>query len=186
MSMEGFIRIPKYTAYHLLHPRPAVIVVSLDSNGKPNGMTAAWTTPVSMNPPLITVSIAPRRYTYKLIKETGDFTVNVLDANLVAEAHLFGTCSGRRVDKFAESKLTAEKSLKVKSPHIKEALAVLECNLYREIELGDHILVVGEVLEAYVKPGIMKRGIYDPKIAKVLMHLGGVGYITVADEIINP
>jgi len=186
MSVEGFTRIPRSTAYHLLHPRPAVIVVSLDSNGKPNGMTAAWTTPVSMKPPLISVSIAPRRYTYKLIKETGDFTVNVLDANLVAEAHLFGTRSGRRVDKFAESKLTAEKSLKVRSPHIKEALAVLECNLYQEIELGDHILIVGEVLEAYVKPGMMKRGIYDPKVAKVLMHLGGVGYVTVADEIINP
>jgi len=127
MSVEGFTRIPTSSAYHLLHPRPVVIVVSLDSNGKPNGMTAAWITPVSMKPPLITVSIAPRRYTYKLIKETGDFTVNVLDVNLV-----------------------------------------------------------GEVLEAYVKPGMMKRGIYDPKVAKVLMHLGGVGYVTVADEIINP
>ena len=186
MSVEGFIRIHTSTAYHLLHPRPAVIVVSLDSNGKPNGMTAAWTTPVSMKPPLISVSIAPRRYTYKLIKETGDFTVNVLDVNLVAEAHFFGTRSGRRVDKFAESKLTTERSSRVKSPHIKEALAVLECNLHREIKLGDHVLIVGEVLEAYVKPGAMKRGIYNPRVAKVLMHLGGVGYITISDEIITP
>ena len=186
MSVEGFIRIHTSTAYHLLHPRPAVIVVSLDSNGKPNGMTAAWTTPVSMKPPLITVSIAPRRYTYKLIKETGDFTVNVLGVNLVAEADLFGTRSGREIDKFVESGLTAERSLRVKSPHIKEALAVLECSLYREIELGDHILVVGEVLEAYAKPGITRRGIYDPKVAKVLMYLGSMSYITVTDEVINP
>ena len=186
MSGGDFVKVPVLTSYHLLHPKPAVIVVSLDSNGKPSGMTAAWTSPVSMKPPLISVSISPRRYTYKLIKETGDFTVNVLDVNLVAEAHFFGTRSGRRVDKFAESKLTAERSSRVKSPHIKEALAVLECNLYREIKLGDHILIVGEVLEAYVKPGAMKRGIYDPRVAKVLMHLGGVGYITISDEIITP
>ena len=186
MNGRGFVKVSTSTAYHLLHPQPAVIVVSLDSKGKPSGMTAAWTSPISMDPPLISVSIAPRRYTYRLIKETGDFTINVLDVSLVAEAHFFGTRSGRRVDKFAESGLTAERSLKVKSPHIKEALAVLECNLHREIELGDHILIVGEVLEAYVKPGMMKRGIYDPKVAKVLMHLGGVGYVTVADEIINP
>ena len=52
--------------------------------------------------------------------------------------------------------------------------------------MGDHILIVGEVLEAYVKSGVMKRGIYDPRVAKVLMHLGGVGYITISDEIITP
>jgi len=186
MCAEGFMRVPASTAYHLLHPQPVVIVVSLDPNGRPSGMTAAWTSPVSMKPPLISVSIAPRRYTYGLIKETGDFTVNVLDVNLVAEAHFFGTRSGRKIDKFAESKLTTERSSRVKSPYIKEALAVLECNLYREIKLGDHILIVGEVLEAYVKQGAMKRGTYDPKVAKVLMHLGGVGYITISDEIITP
>ena len=65
--------------------------------------------------------------------------------------------------------------------------------LYGSLARGDYtatsdadILIVGEVLEAYVKPGAMKRGIYDPRVAKVLMHLGGVGYITISDEIITP
>ena len=127
--MERFTSIPVSSAYHLLHPKPAVLVISIDSSGRVNGMIAAWTTPLSHSPPLIGVSISPKRYTYELIKESQEFTLNVLSVNYVKQIHFLGTVSGRSRDKLKESGLTLSESKRVKSPHVEEALGVLECRV---------------------------------------------------------
>jgi len=184
MTFEEFKGVPVSIAYHLIHPKPAVIVVSVDGSGRVNGMTAAWTTPISHSPPFIGVSISPRRYTYELVKSSGEFTINVLDRRYVRQVHYVGTVSGRGRDKLAEAGFTLRKSRKVKPPHIGEALAVLECLVEKGVEAGDHVFFIGRVVEAYAKPDVFD-GVYKPEKAKILMHLGGSYYATLADELIE-
>jgi len=184
--MERFTSIPASSAYHLLHPKPAVLVISIDSSGRVNGMIAAWTTPLSHSPPLIGVSISPKRYTYELVKESGEFTLNIMSKEYVKQIHFLGTVSGRdRKDKLRESGLTISKSKKVKAPHVEEALAVLECRVEKEVEAGDHVFFIARILEAYAKSGVFGE-VYKPEKAKILLHLGGAYYTTISDEIITP
>jgi len=183
---DKFVKVSREYGHRLIHPKPAILVISRSLDGRVNAMTAAWSTPLSWDPPLVCVSISPKRYTHKLIKESREFTLNVLGADLVKEADYFGTVSGRDVDKFKERKLTLLESKKVKTPHLAEALAVLECSLYKEVEAGDHTIFIGLVEEAYVKPGLMKDSRYDPRKAKILMHLGDDYYTTISDEVLRP
>jgi flavin reductase (DIM6/NTAB) family NADH-FMN oxidoreductase RutF len=184
MAFKEFKGVPVSVAYHLIHPKPAVIVISMDRSGKANGMTAAWTTPLSISPPLVGVSISPRRYTYELVKSSGEFTINVLDRRYASQVHYVGTVSGRDRDKLAEAGFTLRKSKSVKPPHIGEALAVLECVVEKDVEAGDHVFFIGRVVEAYAKPDVFDE-VYRPKKAKILMHLGGSYYATLADELIE-
>jgi len=179
-----FTSVSIHMAYHLIHPKPAVIVISVDRSGRANGMTAAWTTPLSISPPLVGVSISPRRYTYELVKSSGEFTINVLDRRYASQVHYVGTVSGRGRDKLAEVGFTLRKSRSVKPPHIGEALAVLECVVEKDVEAGDHVFFIGRVVEAYAKPDVFD-GVYKPEKAKILMHLGGSYYATLADELIE-
>ena len=179
-----FTSVSIHMAYHLIHPKPAVIVISVDRSGRANGMTAAWTTPLSISPPLVGVSISPRRYTYELVKSSGEFTINVLDRRYASQVHYVGTVSGRDRDKLAEAGFTLRKSKSVKPRHIGEALAVLECVVEKDVEAGDHVFFIGRVVEAYAKPDVFDE-VYRPKKAKILMHLGGSYYATLADELIE-
>ena len=183
--MERFTSIPISSAYHLLHPKPAALVISIDSSGRVNGMIAAWTTPLSHSPPLIGVSISPKRYTYELIKESQEFTLNILDVNYVKQIHFLGTVSGRSRDKLKESGLTLSESKKVKPPHVEEALGVLECRVEKEVEAGDHVFFIARILEAYAKSEVFDE-IYKPEKAKILLHLGAADYVTISDETIRP
>jgi len=181
---EDFIRIGAQASLRLIMPRPAILVISSDLSGKVNGMTAAWTTPLSHNPPLVGVSISPKRYTYQLIKESHDFTLNVLSVNYVRQVNFLGTVSGRNRDKIRESGLTLSGSRIVRAPHVLEALAVLECIVENEVKAGDHNLFIARVVDAYVKNNTFEET-YKPNKAKILMHLGGSCYVTLADELIE-
>ena len=183
--MQRFTPVPVSSAYHLLHPKPAALIISIGSSGRANGMIAAWTTPLSCSPPLIGVSISPRRYTYKLIKESREFTLNILDVNHVKQVHFLGTVSGRSRDKLKESGLTLSESKRVKPPHVEEALGVLECRVEKEVEAGDHVFFIARILEAYAKSEVFDE-IYKPEKAKILLHLGAADYVTISGETIRP
>jgi len=185
MSSEELSEVPLKLATRLLHPKPAIIVISSDSSGRINGMTAAWITPIARSPPTVGFSIAPQRYTYELIKESKEFTLNVVDADRVNQVHLLGTVSGRNRDKLKESGLTLIASKNVKPPRIKEALAALECKIKNELEIGDRIFIIAEVVAAYARKGLFTE-VYDPEKARILMHLGGANYTTITNQLIKP
>lgn len=172
------VEIKPRSFVYLLQPKPVAIIVSIDSFGKPNGMSAAWLTPVSRDPPLLAIAISPKRYTYELIKQTRDFTVNILDANMIEESELFGSYSGRTVDKFEKSKLTLSKSKTIRSPYITEAVTVLECSLYDEYPAGDHALILGKVEKAYVREETIEDDVYNLSKVRILLYLGGGKYTT--------
>ena len=185
MPAEELSEIPLKLATRLLHPKPAIIVISSDSSGRVNGMAAAWITPIARSPPTIGFSIASQRYTYELIKESKEFTLNIVDADYVDQVHLLGTISGRDRDKLKESGLTLVASKNVKPPHIKEALAVLECRVKNELEIGDRIFIIAEVVAAYARKDLFTE-VYDPEKARILMQLGGANYTTITNQLIKP
>jgi flavin reductase (DIM6/NTAB) family NADH-FMN oxidoreductase RutF len=136
-----------------------VYVVTTRVGDKINGMTAAWVSQVSLNPLLVMVSIAPPRYTYTLIKESGIFAINVLTGDQVEVAKRFGYKSGRKVDKFAGLEyLTAPSG----APVLPQAYAYLDLKLAHTYAAGDHSLFVGEVTDAKIlhpesRPLIFKK-----------------------------
>jgi len=173
------------SAYRLLHPKLAVLVTCADKTGKANIITLAWAMPVSINPPLLVVSIAPGRHSHKLIEETKEFVVNIPTMDFVKETLFCGRRSGRDFDKFKETKLTPMPAKTVKTPIIKECIAHLECKLYKQIVAGDHTLFIGEIQAAYTDEDTFTDK-YDLKKVKLVYHAGGNEFTTLAPEIISP
>ncbi|MFH0862257.1 MAG: flavin reductase family protein [Candidatus Altiarchaeota archaeon] len=122
-----------------------VCVVTVKAEGKINGMTAAWYTRVSFSPPLVMVSVAPKRFTHGLIKKAGSFCINILAEDQLPLAKAFGSSSGRTTDKFKGVKYKAGKT---GSPILEDTAAYLDCRLAHSYEAGDHTLFVGEVVDA--------------------------------------
>jgi flavin reductase (DIM6/NTAB) family NADH-FMN oxidoreductase RutF len=124
-----------------------VYVITVRTKEKINGMTAAWVSQVSLNPPMLMVSIAPARHTHNLIKESGFFAINVLAEEQEHLASYFGFQSGRNIDKFKNKNyFDAPKS----SPVIEDAMAFCECKVVDNLKAGDHTLFIGEVLTAKI------------------------------------
>lgn len=181
---EEYVQVSGRMIYHLLHPRPAVLVISIGSDSRPGGMVAAWTTTISHSPPLACIAIVPQRHTYKLIKESGQFTLNIFGIEFLDKIHWLGSVSGRDRDKFAEAGLELEPSRKIRAPRARDAIGVLECELEKIIDVGgDHELVIGRVVDAYVKREFFEE-VYNPAKAKIILHLGKRIYTTMADIMI--
>jgi flavin reductase (DIM6/NTAB) family NADH-FMN oxidoreductase RutF len=143
--------IDAFTALDLL-PQPLAIVTAGDPEkpGKRGGMTVAWVSRVSWNPPLIAISVAPTRHTYQLIKEFKAFAVHAVSKSLERAAlEVFGSLSGRSVDKFSVAGIEPAKAESVVAPIIPTAPLIMECRVVGEHTTGDHVIVVGEVVKGY-------------------------------------
>lgn len=109
---------------------PGLLVVSVDTRGRPNVMTASWgSIGVYWGRPTFIAPIRRSRYTHGCIRHTGDFTLNVLPRKLADLANFCGTVSGRDHDKLTEARLTPIAGLKVKSPIIEECVLHYECRV---------------------------------------------------------
>ena len=115
---------------------------------KDNIITLAMCHVFSFDPPYIGVGVAPRRFSYKLFKESKDFAVNIPDRDLLTAVEVCGSKSGRRVDKFSAANLTREDGEKVAAPLIAECPVNIECAKRYELETGDHTWFVGEIVAA--------------------------------------
>jgi flavin reductase (DIM6/NTAB) family NADH-FMN oxidoreductase RutF len=132
-----------------------VLLVSQGKGGAPNAMTIGWgTLGVIWSKPVFTVLVRPSRYTYGLIQETGEFTVNVVPPHLKEVANYCGTVSGRDKDKFAEKKLTALPSEKILAPIIKECTIHFECRVIHKNDL------IPSELDKAIAPQFYKAGDY--------------------------
>jgi len=109
---------------------PGLLLVSLDRRGRPNAMTIGWgSIGIYWGVPVFVAPVRSSRYTYGCLENTGDFTVNVLPRKLADVAAFCGTVSGREHDKFAEARLTAGASVKVRSPIVEECVLHYECRV---------------------------------------------------------
>ncbi len=153
----------------LVYPTPVLVVGSYDKNGRPNVMTAAWGGICCSRPPCVAVSLREATYTHGSIVARKAFTISIPSEDQVRHADYFGMVSGRNVDKFAESGLSAVKSDLVDAPYVKEFPLVLECRLAHTFELGLHTQFVGEVLDVKAEEGVLTAGgVVDLKMLKPL------------------
>ena len=131
---------------NMLNPVPAVMVSVADKNGKANIITIAWAGTICTNPPMVSISVRPERYSYSMIEETGEFVINLTTKELVRACDYCGVKSGRDVDKFKEMNLTQLKMDKVKAPGIAESPVNIQCKVVKKEELGSHHMFIAEVL----------------------------------------
>ncbi|MDH5771295.1 MAG: flavin reductase family protein [Candidatus Bathyarchaeota archaeon] len=140
-----------------LFPCPVVLVTCVDSDGKPNIITLAWAGVVCSDPPVLGLGIRPHRHSYGLIEDAGEFVVNIPTTEILEETDFCGMVSGRDVDKFSETGLTAEPAKEVKPPLIRECPVNIECVLKKKIPLGVHHLFLGEVVRVHVDQDVLDK-----------------------------
>lgn len=134
---------------NMLYPLPAVMVTVADSEGKDNIITVAWAGTVCTNPPMVSISVRPERFSYAMLRQTGEFVINLTTEKLAYATDYCGVKSGRDVDKFEKLKLTREKADFVKGPTIAESPVSIECRVAKVEELGSHHLFLAEVVAVH-------------------------------------
>ena len=128
----------------LLSPLPAVMV-SCGTLEKANILTVAWTGIINTKPPMTYISVRPSRHSYGIIKESGEFVINLTTTKLVREADLCGVKSGRDMDKAAKCGLHLEAAGTVTAPVIAESPLSLECKVVEIKPLGTHDMFIAEI-----------------------------------------
>ena len=146
----------------LLYPMPAVLVGAKVAD-KPNFMTVAWCGIAAYKPPALSMALNPVRYTLEGIKGQGTFSINIASADMVKTVDYCGIYSGKKRDK-SQIFQTFYGVLET-APLIEECPVNLECKLIHTIELGSHVLFVGEIVETYVKESCMTEG--KPDVEKI-------------------
>ena len=136
---------------NMLYPLPVVMVSMADRNGKYNIITIAWAGTVCTNPPMVSISVRPERYSYPILQETGEFVINLTTRELTYATDYCGVKSGRDVDKFQELGLTPEAASIVKAPMIEESPVNLECQVRQVQQLGSHAMFLAEVVAVHAE-----------------------------------
>ena len=135
-----------WKAGNMLNPVPAVMVSVADQNHRPNIITVAWAGTVCTNPPMVSISVRPSRYSYEIIEKTGEFVINLTNEKLAKVCDYCGVVSGRDVDKFKKTGLTPVPVEHVKAPAIAESPVNIACRVVESHPLGSHTMFVAEVL----------------------------------------
>lgn len=156
---------------NMLYPVPVVMVSTADQEGNSNIITVAWTGTVCSDPAMLYISVRPERYSYHMIKETGEFVVNLTTKSLVAATDYCGVRSGRDVDKWQTMSLTRVKAEKVQVPLIGESPVNIECKVTEIKELGSHHMFLAEVVAVDIEEDFL-----DENGRFHLNHTGLISY----------
>ena len=156
-----------------IYPLP-VVMVSCGDMKKSNIITVAWTGIINTNPAMCYISVRPERYSYKLIKESGEFVINLTNKELVYATDWCGVKTGAKVDKFKEMNLSKEKAKYVKCPIIKESPVAIECKVKEIKELGTHHMFIAEVLSIDAdNKYIDEKGAFDISKCDLITYANG-------------
>lgn len=142
----------------MLYPLPAVMVSAADKAGSANILTVAWTGTICTDPAMLYISVRPERYSYGMIRETGEFVVNLTTEELAKATDWCGVKSGRDVDKWKEMGLTKGKASTLSyAPVILESPVNIECKVTEVKELGSHHMFLARVTAVQVDEKYMKK-----------------------------
>ncbi len=168
----------------IVNPVPAVLVSCGDKPENYNMLTVAWTGTICSEPAMAYVSIRPERHSYEIIKQTGEFVINLTTEALAEATDWCGVRSGRNFDKFKECGLTAEKSAVVAAPSIAESPISIECRVKQIIPLGSHDMFIGEVVNVAVDEQYLdaKTGKLDVEKMHLLTYAHGA-YFAMGEKI---
>lgn len=154
----------------LVFPTPVWCVGSYDQEDKPNVMTIAWGGICCSKPACITISLRKATYTYSNIMDRNAYTINVPSERYAKEADYFGLVSGRMVDKFEATGLTALRSEHVDAPYIQEFPMILECKVIHTYEIGSHTQFIGKILDVKADEDVLgDNGLPDMNKVKPLI-----------------
>ena len=180
---------------NMLYPLPAVMVScqypgASDPKcgnpalaGRPNILTVAWAGTVCTNPPMLSISVRPERYSYHMIETAGEFVVNLTTEALVRATDYCGVKSGRDTDKFQEMKLTPLPSQHISAPGIAESPLNLECKVKQVVELGSHDMFIAEIVGVTVDDRYMdEKGTFHLNDAKLVSYSHGT-YFELGEKI---
>lgn len=154
---------------NMLYPVPAVMVSAARAGERPNIITVAWAGTVCSDPPMLSISVRRERYSYEIIRETGEFVVNLVHAPLVRACDFCGVRSGRDVDKFGEMRLTPLAVEGVDAPAIGESPLKLACKTTQIIPLGSHDMFLAKIVSVTVDERYMDE--------KGTFHLNDAGLV---------
>ena len=172
----------EWKAGTFIYPIPAVMVTS-GTMEKSNIMTVAWTGILNTNPAMCYISVRPERYSYNLIKNSGEFVINLTNKKLAFATDWCGVKSGKYYDKFKEMNLTKEKAKHVKCPLIKDSPVSVECKVKEIRELGSHHLFIAEVLSIDADDKyINEKGAFDISKCDLIAYANG-GYYSLDKKI---
>lgn len=144
MFMNTYDKIP-FGVGAILNPVPAVIV-TCGSLEKPNALTIAWTGTLCSNPPKTYISVRPERYSYEIIKSSGEFCINLTTAELARATDYLGVRSGRNEDKLARLGLSVSAAQSISAPILDASPLSIECKVKRIVPLGSHDMFIADIV----------------------------------------
>ncbi len=140
---------------------PAMVSCGNDADGSANIITIAWTGIINTIPPKTYISVRPSRHSYKLIKESGEFAINLTTTSLVRSADYCGIYTGAKVNKFEKCNLHKEAASEISCPLIAESPLSLECRVTDVIELGSHHMFLADIVAVDVDDSLLN---FDGKL----------------------
>jgi len=141
----------------LLGPVPSALISCGRAGKDKNIITLAWVGVVNSSPPMVSISIRPSRYSHRVIKETGEFVINIPTADQLLLVDGCGTISGKKVDKFKHFHLTPVQGTLEQAPLIDECPINLECRVKQTLVLASHELFIGQIEQVYVSEDFLNE-----------------------------
>lgn len=162
---------------NMLYPLPAVLVSCAERSGRDNILTIAWTGTVCSDPPMVSISVRPERYSCHMIEETGEFVINLTTERLAYATDYCGVKSGKNIDKWRELHLTREKADVVGAPLIKESPVNIECRVTEKRDLGSHVMFLAEVVAVHAEEAYLdEKKKFHLEDAKPIVYSHGAYY----------
>lgn len=163
---------------NMLYPLPVVMVSVADAQGNANIITIGWVGTINTNPPMVSISVRPERHSWHMLKESGEFVINLTTKDLVYAADYCGVKSGREVDKFAACGLTAVSGQEVKAPLIAESPVNIECRVTEVKSLGSHDMFLAEVVAVHADEKYMdEKNRFHLEKAQPVVYSHGTYYL---------
>lgn len=162
---------------NMLYPVPAVLVSCRDRKGNDNLLTVAWAGTICSDPAMLSISVRKERYSYPMIKESGEFVVNLTTKDLLRATDYCGVKSGRDEDKFVAAGLTKGEAEKINAPIIIESPVNIECKVAQVLELGSHDMFLAEVVNVQISDEYLdEKGAFHLNNANLLAYSHGEYY----------
>lgn len=167
----------------MIYPLPAVIV-TCGTMEVSNMLTVAWTGTICTNPPMCYISVRPERYSYQLIKDRMEFTINLTTQEMAHATDWVGVRSGKDYDKWKETGLTPMAGVKVGCPYIAESPLNIECRVKEVMHLGSHDMFIADVINVLADENLINQetGAFDLGAAGLINYSHG-HYFGQGDEI---
>jgi flavin reductase (DIM6/NTAB) family NADH-FMN oxidoreductase RutF len=168
----------------MIYPLPAIMVSCGTNKEEQNILTISWLGTICTNPPMCYISVRPERHSYPIIKQTGEFVLNLTTEKMAFATDWCGVRSGKDYNKFEEMKLTPGKASILSTPIIKESPLNIECRVKEIIPLGSHDMFIADVVavqadEQFIDP---LTGQFNMQACKLIAYSHG-HYYKLGEEI---